>query len=238
MLCLWHVILDHEHGLVGCTRVAAKEPGVVCTRIVVFIQLEAQAEPGGAGQVDGGECTAPKDDRVPAGTGGRTEYSNIALNYLLNDADINFLANQHFTDGTPLFNSRELSHMVDVKNVVKPSLTIGYLACGLFVLIGIVLYLSKSIPLLIKGIRLGAWVLLGLIASIGIFALVSFWNFFAAFHSLFFQGESWIFSYSDTLIRLFPLRFWQDAFILEGIIVVGLSTLILVLTRPKQKEPA
>src|SRR3972149_8892043 len=79
MLCLWHVILDHEHGLVGCTRVAAKEPGVVCTRIVVFIQLEAQAEPGGAGQVDGGECTAPKDDRVPAGTGGRTEYSNIAL---------------------------------------------------------------------------------------------------------------------------------------------------------------
>jgi len=80
--------------------------------------------------------------------------------------------------------------------------------------------------------------LLGLIASIGIFALVSFWNFFAAFHSLFFQGESWIFSYSDTLIRLFPLRFWQDAFILEGIIVVGLSTLILVLTRPKQKEPA
>jgi len=164
----------------------------------------------------------------------RLEYSNIALNYLLNDADINFLANQHFTDGTPLFNSRELSHMVDVKNVVKPSLTIGYLACGLFVLIGIVL----SIPLLIKGIRLGAWVLLGLIASIGIFALVSFWNFFAAFHSLFFQGESWIFSYSDTLIRLFPLRFWQDAFILEGIIVVGLSTLILVLTRPKQKEPA
>src|SRR3990170_1025082 len=137
----------------------------------------------------------------------RLEYSNIALNYLLNDADINFLANQHFTDGTPLFNSRELSHMVDVKNVVKPSLTIGYLACGLFVLIGI-------------------------------FALVSFWNFFAAFHSLFFQGESWIFSYSDTLIRLFPLRFWQDAFILEGIIVVGLSTLILVLTRPKQKEPA
>jgi len=34
------------------------------------------------------------------------------------------------------------------------------------------------------------------------------------------------------------IKNWQDAFILEGIIVVGLSTLILVLTRPKQKEPA
>ena len=48
-----------------------------------------------------------------------------------------------------------------------------------------------------------------------------FWNFFAWFHSLFFTGNSWIFEYSDTLIRLFPIRFWQDTFLAAAIIVLA-----------------
>jgi uncharacterized membrane protein len=48
-----------------------------------------------------------------------------------------------------------------------------------------------------------------------------FWNFFSAFHSLFFEGDSWIFLYSDTLIRLFPIRFWQDAFLWGAVIALA-----------------
>jgi integral membrane protein (TIGR01906 family) len=57
---------------------------------------------------------------------------------------------------------------------------------------------------------------------LGLFASISFWQFFSWFHSLFFKGDSWLFAYSDTLIRLFPIRFWQDAVI--GI--VGLALLL------------
>jgi hypothetical protein len=30
-----------------------------------------------------------------------------------------------------------------------------------------------------------------------------------------------LFLFSDTLIRLFPLRFWQDAFLLAALIALG-----------------
>jgi len=46
-------------------------------------------------------------------------------------------------------------------------------------------------------------------------------SFFVGFHALFFEGDSWLFLYSDTLIRLFPLRFWQDAFLAAAIIALG-----------------
>ena len=163
----------------------------------------------------------------------RFVYSNIAMDYLLNGSEIDFLASQQFPDGSSLFNSRELSHMEDVKNVVKSSLAIGYLTCILFIILGVLSIRLKLTNLFLKGIRYGGWVILGLIAFIGIFALISFWNFFAVFHSLFFQGDSWIFSYSDTLIRLFPLKFWQDAFLFEGIFAIITSFVILIFTKQR-----
>ena len=163
----------------------------------------------------------------------RLVYSNIAMDYLLNGSEIDFLASQQFPDGSSLFNSRELSHMEDVKNVVKPSLAIGYLTCILFIILGVLSIRLKLTNLFLKGIRYGGWVILGLIAFIGIFALISFWNFFTVFHSLFFQGDSWIFSYSDTLIRLFPLKFWQDAFLFEGIFAIITSFVILIFTKQR-----
>ncbi|MCD6344052.1 MAG: hypothetical protein J7M17_00400, partial [Anaerolineae bacterium] len=36
-------------------------------------------------------------------------------------------------------------------------------------------------------------------------------TFFVGLHGLFFTEGTWRFFYSDTLIRLFPVRFWQDA---------------------------
>ena len=38
---------------------------------------------------------------------------------------------------------------------------------------------------------------------------------------IFFKGDSWLFYYSDTLIRLFPIRFWQDAFLWAAILALG-----------------
>ena len=46
-------------------------------------------------------------------------------------------------------------------------------------------------------------------------------EFFTTFHRIFFAGESWIFPYSDTLIRLFPMRFWADvATVIAALLVV------------------
>jgi integral membrane protein (TIGR01906 family) len=56
-------------------------------------------------------------------------------------------------------------------------------------------------------------ILLGLLLFL---VLLSFRFIFVAFHNIFFASGTWTFNYSDTLIRLFPERFWFDVFIAVG----------------------
>ena len=70
--------------------------------------------------------------------------------------------------------------------------------------------------------------MVGLAIAIGVIVVMGiainpnvFWGFFTGFHKLFFEGDSWLFFYSDTLIRLFPIRFWQDAFLFAAVIALG-----------------
>ncbi len=60
----------------------------------------------------------------------------------------------------------------------------------------------------------GGVLTIALIAA-GLIAVVTSFNWlFTQFHALFFEGDSWIFLYSDTLIRLFPIQFWTTAFVI------------------------
>ena len=146
----------------------------------------------------------------------RLHWSKISIDYLLNTADITFLVDLTFMDGVPLFNDRELSHMQDVKKVVQPVLFVGYGAWFLVLGFGLWARFAGWWPDYVRGIWRGGWLTVGLVAIIGIFAAISFWQFFTVFHALFFTGDSWQFLYSDTLIRLFPMRLWQDAFLFAG----------------------
>ncbi len=51
--------------------------------------------------------------------------------------------------------------------------------------------------------------------------IVASWDtFFTDFHRMFFEGDSWQFSTSDALIRLFPEQFWFDTAITIGLLTV------------------
>lgn len=161
-------------------------------------------------------------------TADRLKWAPYALEYLVNNADISYLGDLKFEDDTPLYNERELSHMADVKRVVKGALTAWYVT--LVVLLGLGLWsrFGSWEQAYRQGLMRGGWLMVGLAAVIGVIVLVGiainpnvFWNFFAGFHSLFFEGDSWLFYFSDTLIRLFPIRFWQDAFLWAAVIALG-----------------
>jgi hypothetical protein len=47
-----------------------------------------------------------------------------------------------------------------------------------------------------------------------------------------------MFLYSDTLIRLFPLRFWQDVFLFAGIITIGGGLALGLVLKPRKQPPA
>jgi uncharacterized membrane protein len=55
-----------------------------------------------------------------------------------------------------------------------------------------------------------------MIGVIVAFTLLAFGFFFIFFHEIFFKEGTWMFYYSDTLIRLFPERFWRDTFLMVG----------------------
>jgi hypothetical protein len=84
------------------------------------------------------------------------------------------------------------------------------------------------IPDYVNGLRRGGMWMIGLAVALGLVAGVGivlnpevFWQFFTLFHQIFFTGDSWLFYYSDTLIRLFPIRFWEDAFLWAAILALG-----------------
>ncbi|HET9590411.1 MAG TPA: TIGR01906 family membrane protein [Anaerolineales bacterium] len=158
----------------------------------------------------------------------RLRWAPYALNYLLIDEDISYLGDLKFDDGTPLYNERELRHMDDVKLVTQGALKVWYATLAVLLLLGVWAWFGGWWPAYRLGLMRGGWLMVGLAVTVGLIVVIGiaispnvFWNFFAVFHSLFFEGDSWMFLYSDTLIRLFPIRFWQDAFLLAAVIALG-----------------
>jgi integral membrane protein (TIGR01906 family) len=165
----------------------------------------------------------------------RLHYAPLAMAYLFNSEGIEFLSKQTFPDGSPLYSEQALSHMSDVKGVTRNLSLFGYvLIAGVLVSIFLLARQPDLRPALLKTLRLGGIVTIALILVGLLITAVSFRELFTAFHRLFFQGDSWLFPYSDTLIRLFPIEFWTDAFalmfggaLIGGGLIAGISTWLL-----------
>ncbi len=143
----------------------------------------------------------------------RLYWGEISIDFLFGKAE---LEGQTLPDGSPLYNERELSHMVDVQVLVQQALWVWY---GLLILLaGLAIWAWRGRWLVDfwKGISRGGWLTTGLLVTILVLVATSFDALFTQFHHLFFEGDTWLFLYSDTLIRLFPMKFWQDAFALMG----------------------
>jgi integral membrane protein (TIGR01906 family) len=146
----------------------------------------------------------------------RLYWSQIALEYLLNSEDISFLANLRFADGSPVYNERELEHMVDVKNVVQDVLVVWYVSLGGLIGLGLWAWRGEWGQDYRRGLARGGLLTMVVIGTIILLVLLAFGFFFVLFHEIFFPPGTWVFPTSDTLIRLFPERFWRDAFLVVG----------------------
>lgn len=150
----------------------------------------------------------------------RLRYAPLALDYLLNDEGIEFLADLQFEDGEPLFNERELRHMRDVKVLAQQVLAVW--AGMLLVLIGLGVWAWRSgwLPAYRRMLARGGQVAVYLVLALLLYTAINFRRLFTLFHNVFFEGDTWLFAFSDTLIRLFPTRFWQDVFIALGLLTL------------------
>jgi len=162
----------------------------------------------------------------------RLHFSKISVDYLLKNEKIEFLQNQRIDEGTPLYNARELSHMLDVKVLVKDMLTAWTGLLIIWLLLAVWAWQGKWLLDFLLAMSNGGWLTLGIIIFLLTAVLVDFDGLFTAFHHLFFEGDTWLFYYSDSLIRLFPMRFWRDAFILTG----GITILLALISALSRKQ--
>jgi integral membrane protein (TIGR01906 family) len=164
----------------------------------------------------------------------RLKWGSLSIQYLFNNEDPEFLENLRFEDGTSIYNQREVSHMVDVKILLQQTLRLFYLLLIVYIVIVIWAKIKNHLHWVWAAASKGGWLTLGLIGAILAAVVISFDALFTAFHKVFFVGDTWLFYFSDTLIRLFPMRLWQDAFIFMGIITVAVALFFAIYGNKKK----
>lgn len=112
----------------------------------------------------------------------RLRFASENLRYLRDNLPISTLENQT-SGGNPLYNDRELSHMEDVQSVFQFFWAIWKV---ISILIGIVVILTSIRPANWKSfasaLKTGGVLTAGLIAMIGLLAIVGWDNWFLIFH--------------------------------------------------------
>ena len=112
-----------------------------------------------------------------------------------------------------LFNDREVAHMRDVKGLFRLDyyLLVGTLIYAIaFILLNLLLW--KDRRRLAQGLFGGGVLTLGLMAALGLGALLDFESLFLQFHLISFDNYLWQLNpATDYLIRLFPQGFYYDA---------------------------
>jgi integral membrane protein (TIGR01906 family) len=160
----------------------------------------------------------------------RVRLAQASIRYLNIPWHTDLLAELQFDDGTPAYEGRELEHMDDVKTVYNGLTFLALVMAAAALIAAWALRPGADVGgcrAVWTSLAQGATMTLALLVALGLWMLLAFDMFFDLFHGLFFEPGTWLFSYSDTLIRLFPLPFWQDA----GLIVAGgvsLASLILI----------
>ena len=152
----------------------------------------------------------------------RTQLAIAGIESIIGPRGVIVLQEARLPDGSPAFNEREVSHMHDVRVLT-----------GNIYLAQVVLFIAATVAVIaltrqheshaaaLAALRTGAIVTIVLLVALVFFVLIGFDTFFTDFHRVFFSGDTWQFSFSDTLIRLYPPQFWFDA-----ATVIGVTTII------------
>ena len=115
----------------------------------------------------------------------------------------------------PLYNEKELVHMVDVRSIVQIFSALQVVSILLFIGLAIFIYIRSGLWRVLSGIQIGSIVNAVLTGILIIWALIDFNSLFLLFHYISFSNDLWILDPSkDYLIMMFPEGFFNDAAIL------------------------
>jgi integral membrane protein (TIGR01906 family) len=147
--------------------------------------------------------------------GERLELADKTLGFIRSGSPVELAVEQlaavtlPHNDDVSLYNARELEHMADVKRITDLFRLVFPLIL-ITALVGVIVVEANDRKLLGDVMLQGGWLTLILVGGVGIM-MRSAWNFFfMQFHELLFPAGSYTFEWTDSLIRLFPPKFWID----------------------------
>lgn len=172
----------------------------------------------------------------------RQPIVDTTLAYVKGTGDESLIADLTFDDGRRVYNQREVRHLTDVRVLVRQA-TIVHLASGLVLLLaaGFLVWMGRG-DATARALAMGSGLTVALIGAIGVVAAFAFRFFFIRFHLTFFEGDTWMFPATDTLIQVFPEKFWFDVSLLIVLltlveaVVVGVVALAWLGIRRRQRR--
>jgi integral membrane protein (TIGR01906 family) len=144
---------------------------------------------------------------------------------------VDLLRAARLPDGSAAFDQRELRHMEDVRSVFGAALRLQLVAMVAIAVLALVLARTRRFALAVPtGLLAGALATLAVAVLAVPVILLGFDSFFVRFHEIFFEADTWRFSSTDTLLRLYPEIFWQHTSqlaatitVLQAVLLAGLA---------------
>jgi integral membrane protein (TIGR01906 family) len=159
--------------------------------------------------------------------------------------------------GQALYNQQEITHMGDVKGLVRGVYWAqrgAWAVLAAFAVGGLALRRRAFIPGLLRGLRTGGALTLALLLVAGLAVAAAFRWLFYLFHVISFRNSLWqLDPRTDNLLRMFPEGFWFDATMMiavatvaEALLLTGASWLALrymarregTVRRPRRRRAA
>ena len=161
------------------------------------------------------------EDRYGLEDSYRKELAKLGLRAVLSDEGMEEFKKAKLPNGRLAFNSREVKHMEDVKNFL--SFFFPLLYSSLIVVALSLLYLRRP-ESIGKALLVASLFSLSLFTAIAVFSLTNYELAFELFHNYVFDPYSWRFRYSDTLLRIYPMKLWFDG----TMFVIGMGAFLCI----------
>lgn len=173
------------------------------------------------------------DDRYGMADGERRRLAIVGLRSIQPSSEgIELLRQAKLSGGAPAFNTRELRHMQDVRDLLGRAYRFQVIALIAIAALAVMLGLLRSTRAVVPvALARGAILTIAVAAIVAVVSLVSYDSFETWFHEPLFEGESWRFSETDTLRRLYPDQFWLDTAIAIGMLAVAQAVMLFLVAR-------
>lgn len=167
------------------------------------------------------------DDRYGLTREERTRLALLGLRSIQPGSEgVSLLREARLPDGEAAFGEDEIAHMQDVRVLLGRALRAQGVALVALLVAAVAFAPTRLRRVVPRGLLAGSLLTLGLaLAAVPALAL-GFDDVFVGFHGVFFEGDSWRFPTSATLIRIYPERFWSDVFALVAGLAVAQAAVL------------